>query len=43
MLHLRQVFLNGDKGVWHDMIYGDAQTSLCKYADMKECVVQPEA
>jgi len=35
-----KIHLSGDKGVYHDLIFGDAADSLCKYADMKECMVE---
>lgn len=34
-----KVYLNGDKGQWHSMIYDKTSaTSLCNYAKMAECV-----
>jgi hypothetical protein len=35
-----KIHLNADAGVYHDLIYGDAADSLCKYADMAECMVE---
>jgi len=34
-----KIHLSGDKGVYHDLIYGSAPDSLCKYAKMQECHV----
>jgi hypothetical protein len=34
-----QVYLNGDTGEYYDLIFSDADTSLCKHADMVECHV----
>merc|ERR1711904_329798 len=36
-----KIHLKGDKGEYHDLIYGDSSESLCKYAEMEECLVQP--
>jgi len=38
-----KIHLNGDTGVYHDLIYGDASDSLCKYAEMAECHVDDAA
>merc|ERR1712007_292656 len=38
-----KIHLNGDKGTYHDLIYGSASDSLCKYAEMKECMVEDRA
>lgn len=35
-----KIHLSGDTGVYHDLIYGDASDSLCKYAEMGECMVE---
>jgi len=35
-----KIHLSGDTGKYHDLIYGDASDSLCKYAEMKECIVE---
>jgi len=35
-----KIHLSGDTGRYHDLIYGDAPDSLCKYAEMKECMVE---
>jgi len=35
-----KIHLSGDTGKYHDLIFGDASDSLCKYADMKECMVE---
>jgi len=37
-----KVHLSGDRGDYHDLIYGDASDSLCNYAEMAECFVQSE-
>lgn len=34
-----KIHMAGDKGAYHDLIYGGAVDSLCKYADMSECHV----
>jgi len=34
-----QIYLNGDTGEYYDLIYGNASSSLCHYAEMKECHV----
>jgi len=36
-----KIYLNGEtSGDYYDMIYGSAKSSICKYANMTECVVQ---
>merc|ERR1712070_471065 len=35
-----KIHLSGDTGVYHDLIFGNASDSLCKYADMAECMVE---
>lgn len=35
-----KIHLSGDTGVYHELIFGDASDSLCKYAEMKECMVE---
>jgi dienelactone hydrolase len=35
-----KIHLSGDSGVYRDLIYGDGSDSLCKYAKMKECMVE---
>lgn len=37
-----KIHLSGDTGEYHDLIYGDASDSLCKYAEMTECIVETE-
>lgn len=34
-----QIYLNGDKGEYYDLIFGSSNSSVCKYAAMKECHV----
>jgi len=35
-----QIYLNGDKGEYYDLMFGSGATSLCKHAEMKECLVE---
>lgn len=34
-----KIHLSGDTGRYYDLIFGGASDSLCKYADMAECIV----
>lgn len=34
-----QIYLNGDKGEYYDLIFGSSASSICKYAEMEECIV----
>lgn len=35
-----KVYLNGDTGFWHDLVYNKANPhSLCNYANMTECIL----
>ena len=36
-----KVYLSGDKSRYYDLIYGAGADSICKYAEMTECKVQP--
>jgi len=35
-----KIHLKGDKGEYYDLIYGNSSSSLCKYAQMEECLVE---
>ena len=35
-----QVFLNGDTGAYHDLIFGAGPDSLCRHANMTRCYVK---
>lgn len=37
----RQVFLNGDRGAYYDLLFSQNPDSLCKHAPMDKCVANP--